>query len=1018
MIGEPQPDTLTFLFTDLESSTQLWETLPDAMSVAVERHDQILRAAVEQANGRVVKVTGDGVMAVFSSAAEAAEGSLRAQLALRDEAWGETGPLRVRMGIHAGDAQQRAGDFFGPPVNRTARIMAAGHGGQVLLSALAAQLAGERLPAESALRDLGDHRLKDLSQPEHIFQLVHPSLASDFPPLATLSRRPNNLPTQASEFLGREAQLSAVRDLLDTGRVRLLTLTGPGGIGKTRLALQAAADQIDRFEDGVYFVDLAPARDPEAAFEAVVRAIGLSGTAEDSSLDLLRAGLPGKHMLLLLDNFEQVMRAADGVAELLQQCPQLTILVTSREALRVRGEHLVDVPPLAVPDPSARLSAEAVAECDAVRLFVERARQARPDFALTDHNAEAVAEISTRLEGLPLAIELAAARLTLFSPDELRERLRSRLELLGRGSRDLPARQQTLRGTIEWSYELLNDEERTIFRLLSVFAPTRVEAVEQVAGRLEQLRDLDVVESLASLVDKSLVRSVETSGVQQLSMLETIREYAQERLEELPDLSSSARRAQAEHFADFARSRRDRLYGPERDGTLDELESELGNLLTAWRYWVDAGETGWLESLLEPLWVLHDARGWYHAAIDLTNDLLAMLAAAPSKSDHVQKEITVRSGLARGLLAIRGYTQEVEEGFNQVLALAEAAGELPQRSSVLRSLASFHMFRAEFDKGAMFGRRLLELAEREDDTGLQVDGHLVLGASLSFNGDLQTGLEHLDRAIALFDPHRHGPGVFRFGPNPGVVAHTTSGFLLWLRGRPERAEALGLAAVQLARELHHPFTLVYTLFHVGFLDYWRREFELVHERASNLLEIAEEHDYPIWRALGLVLQGAALTATGRADEGSALSDRGIALYQGLQTPPVFWPLLLSLRARGLAEAGRSVEAIALVDEAIETIPEQHVLYPELGLLNGDLLVSQGNADGAELRFRSAFDVSRDFGLRMPQLRAATRLARLRERDADAIESLRSVYDTFTEGFDSRDLVEARAVLAEVDVPIP
>ena len=440
-------------------------------------------------------------------------------------------------------------------------------------------------------------------------------------------------------------------------------------------------------------------------------------------------------MLLLLDNFEQVMAAADGVAGLLQQCPELKVLVTSREALRVRGEHLVDVPPLTVPQ-GAQLSAKEVAECEAVRLFVERAREARPAFALTDANAEAVAEISARLDGLPLAIELAAARLTLFSPEELRERLRGRLELLGRGSRDLPARQQTLRGTIEWSYELLDEEERAVFRLLSVFAPTRVEAVEQVAGRLEPLRDLDVVESLASLVDKSLVRSVESAGSQRLSMLETIREYARERLEDVPEVGSAARQAHAEHFADFAQSRRDRLYGPERESTLDELESELGNLLTAWRYWVDAGETGQLESLLDALWVLHDARGWYHAAIDLTNDLLAVLAAAPSKPDHALKEITVRTSLARGLLAIRGYTQEVEEGFNQVLALAEAAGELPQRASVLRSLASFHMFRGRVREGRGVRPPAPGAGRAGGGHGLQVDGHLVLGASVAFSGDL------------------------------------------------------------------------------------------------------------------------------------------------------------------------------------------------------------------------------------------------------------------------------------------
>jgi predicted ATPase/class 3 adenylate cyclase len=1020
MIGDTLPETLTFVFTDLESSTRLWERVPDAMKVAVERHDAILRGAVEDADGRVVKITGDGLMAVFSSPADGVNACLEAQQALQTEAWGETGPLRVRMGLHVGQAQARAGDFYGPPVNRAARIMAAAHGGQVLLSALAAELAEERLPAEVRLRDLGDHRLKDLFQPEHIFQLVHPELPSDFPPLATLSDRPNNLPTQTSEFLGREAQLSVIRDLLDTAGVRLLTLTGPGGIGKTRLALQGAADQIDRFEDGVYFVDLSPVRDADAAFEAIARAVGLTGSSDEGVLEVLKQQLPTRHMLLLLDNFEQVMDAADGVADLLQHCPDLNVLVTSREALRVRGEHLLAVPPLSLPNGSAQTSAEIVAEYEAVRLFVERAREARPSFALTDDNAAAVAEISTRLDGLPLAIELAAARLKLFSPDDLRDRLRSRLELLGRGPRDLPARQQTLRGTIEWSYELLDGEEQAVFQLLSVFSPTRVEAVEEVVARLKSLGQVDVVDRLTSLVDKSLVRSLEGSGPQRLSMLETIREYAAERLEEEPGFSIEARQAHAEYFSDFSQSRRDRMYGPEREDTLEDLESELGNLLTAWRYWVGAVDAEQLNKLLDGLWVLHDARGWYHAAVELTTDLLGVLSAAPSTPDRAREEITLRTSLARGLMAIRGYTQEVEEIYGGALSLAEEAGELPRLFPVLRSLASFHLYRGEFEKTAAVGRELLDLAKQQEDAGLQVEGHLLMGSSVAFGGDVLTGLEHLDRGITLFDPRQHQPGPFRLGPSSGVVSYTTSAFLLWLLGYPGRAVERAAGAVDLARQLNHPFTLAYTLFHVGFLDLWRRELELVHERASGVLDVAEEHDYQIWRALALALQGAAMTGLGRPEEGLARIDQGIALYQGLKTPPVFWPLLLSVRAGAFAAGGRPADGLPLIDEAIEMTGEGNVLYPDFALLTGDLLVALADADGAETWFQSAFDVAGDLGVRMPKLRAATRLSRLRRaagKRPDGTDELHSVYETFTEGFDTLDLLEARAVLDEVDAPV-
>ena len=1018
MTSNSAPETLTFVFTDLEASTRLWERFPDAMKTAMERHDTILRDAVEVANGRVVKIMGDGLMAVFSSASDGVKACLEAQRALQDEAWGEPGLLRVRMGMHAGEAETRAGDFYGPPVNRAARVMAAAHGGQVLLSARTAELAERGLPSEAGLRDLGEHRLKDLFQPEHIFQLVHPVLPTDFPPLATLSRRPNNLPTQTSEFLGREAQLAAIRDLLDAEGVRLLTLTGPGGIGKTRLALQAAADQIDPFEDGVHFVDLSHARDADDVFEAIVRTVGLTGMNDDALLEGLKQQLRARHMLLVLDNFEQVMDAAHGVADLLQQCSELKVLVTSREALRVRGEHLVAVPSLSLPDGNAeQISAEAVAEYEAVRLFVERAREARPGFALADDNAVAVAEISARLDGLPLAIELAAARLKLFSPDELRDRLRSRLELLGHGPRDLPARHRTLRSTIEWSYQLLDEEERAILQLLSVFSPTRVEAVEEVARRIEASREVDVVERLTSLVDKSLVRSVEGPRARRLSLLETIREFAAERLEEDPGLASVARQAHAAYFSDFVYDRREHLYGTEREDTLVELEAELGNLLTAWEYWGAAADLKRLAILLDGLWLLYDARGWYHGAVELTNDLLNVLSAVPSTPDRAQAEITLRTTLARGILAIRGYTEEAEETFMAALALSKEAGEQPRRFPELRSLATFYLYRGEFDKTGAIGRELLDLAEQQDNPGLQVEGNLIVGSSLAFRGDVAAGLEHLDRAIALFDPHQHQPGPLRLGPSSGVSSYTTSAFLLWSLGFPDRAVERAARAVELAEQMNHPFTLAYTRFHVGLLDLWRREYRLVLVRGSGVLELAEEHDYPIWRALGLGLEGVGMTGLGRADEGLARIDRGVALYQGLKTPPVFWPLLLSVKAAALALSGRPEGGLELIDEAVAITGVRNIQFPDFALLKGDLLLALADAEAAESSFRSAFDVAEGLGLRMPQLRAATRLTHLRReagRRPDGTDALPDVYRTFTEGFEAADLVEARAVLDEVD----
>src|SRR5439155_9454380 len=356
--ADARSQTLTFLFTDVEGSTKLWEQFPDAMKRALERHDAILRSAITDANGTVVKATGDGMMAVFASAAGALQACLDAQHGLRDEPWPDIGPLRVRMALHSGEAETRGGDYFGPVVNRTARIMAAGHGGQVLLSASAAALVVDQLPHGVSLADLGEHRLKDLERPERLFQLVHPDLTTEFPALSTLNRRPNNLPTQASAFVGREGELAEIRKRIEDFNVRLLTLTGPGGTGKTRLALRAAADQVDRFEDGVYLVELASVTDTDSVLALVARVVGLSEARERSLLDELKRHLRGQHVLLVLDNFEQVTIAAPALVDLLYDCPELKLLVTSREALHVRGESLHPVPPLSLPARTASQSAD------------------------------------------------------------------------------------------------------------------------------------------------------------------------------------------------------------------------------------------------------------------------------------------------------------------------------------------------------------------------------------------------------------------------------------------------------------------------------------------------------------------------------------------------------------------------------------------------------------------------------------------------------------------------------------
>ena len=447
----PPTGTLTFLFTDIEGSTKMWERSPQAMQAALARHDEIIRRAKEERGGYVFKTVGDAFCCAFWTATEALDTALEVQRTLFEEEWQETGPLRVRMALHIGAAEERDGDYFGPPVNRVARLLSAAHGGQVLLSLPTQELVRDQLPVGTSLMDLGERHLKDLFRPERVFQLLATGLPSEFPPLRTLDGYRNNLPLQPTPFIGREKEVSEVCERLSRPEVGLLTLTGAGGTGKTRLGLQAAAELTQQFEEGVFFVSLAAISDPELVVGAVAGTLGVKEAGDQPLLENLENYLDVKRMLLLVDNFEQVLEAAPMVTELLSAAPNLKVLATSRIPLRLYGEHEYSVPPLALPDPKRPPPVERLTHYEAVRLFVERVKAAKADFSVTNDNAPAVAEICHRLDGLPLAIELAAARIKVLSPQKMLERLGNRLKLLTGGARDLPERQRTLRSTIEWS---------------------------------------------------------------------------------------------------------------------------------------------------------------------------------------------------------------------------------------------------------------------------------------------------------------------------------------------------------------------------------------------------------------------------------------------------------------------------------------------------------------------------------------------------------------------------------------
>jgi predicted ATPase/class 3 adenylate cyclase/DNA-binding winged helix-turn-helix (wHTH) protein len=578
--------TVTFVFTDIESSTRLWDEHPEAMQDALVRHDTILRDAVESHRGQVVKSMGDGMVAVFAYAGDAVGAAVAAQCALSAEPWAVTGPLRVRMGLHSGEAQHRGGDYFGAALNRAERIMSAGHGGQVLCSAATGTLVRDTLPTGVGLVDLGEHRLRDLSRPEKIFQVGHADLAGEFPPLRSLDVFVGNLPSPVSSFIGRGRELASVAAAL--GEARTVTLTGVGGVGKTRLALQAAGEALRGLRDGAWWCELAPVRDRDGVAEAVAAVFSVTPRAAETVEEALIEFLRHKELLLVLDNCEHLLEPAAHLVNTLERsCAGMVVLATSREGLGVDGERILPTPSLAAPPADA--APEEIVEADAVRLFIDRAVAVTAGFELSDENAAAVGQVCRRLDGVPLAIELAAARVPAITPAELAERLDRRLQVLAGGRRGAVERHQTLRAAIDWSYELLSEPEQRLLARLAVFAGgCTLDAVEAVCGGDGIDPDL-VFECLAGLVAGSLVVAEEHGSQTRYRLLETIRQYGEERLGDAGE-ADTLRARHAGHYAAFAEQAFGYLHGSDHVAWAGRLSAEDDNLLAAWSWAIDADD--------------------------------------------------------------------------------------------------------------------------------------------------------------------------------------------------------------------------------------------------------------------------------------------------------------------------------------------------------------------------------------------------------------------------------------------
>jgi predicted ATPase/class 3 adenylate cyclase len=783
--------TVTFLFTDIEGSTTLWEQNRGAMAAAVQRHLAQLDAAIQAHGGIHFKTVGDAVQAAFPTAPDAISAALDAQRSLLAEDWGAIGPLRVRMALHAGEAMVQNEEYQGPLLNRSARLLAIGHGAQILLSETAAMLARDALPPGTDLRELGEHRLPDLLEPECVFQLLHPDLPDAFPPLRTLETRPHNLPTQATPFLGRERAVNEVVALLRSAEARLVTLTGPGGTGKTRLALQAAAQLLEDFPDGVYFVPLAALRDPELVPSAIATALGLREQAGQMPAQAVREALADKRLLLVLDNVEQVAASAPFVGELLAAAPALEVLATSRLPLRLRAEREYPVPPLALP-PANGTPPEQLLQYEAVRLFVERAQSVRAGFALTPEIATAVAEITRRLDGLPLAIELAAARVRLLPPAALLARLEKRLPLLTGGPRDAPARQQTLRDAIAWSYDLLTAGEQALFRRLSIFAGGfSLEAAEAVANRGGEL---DVLDGVDRLSEHSLLRPG-ADGEPRFTMLETIREYGLEQLEQSGE-AEAARQAHTEFFLALVEEAEPKLTSPDQLVWLERLEAEHDNLLAAlsWALVNDTQIALRLAGGLAWFWYfrgyLREGRAWLDRILAASGDPGPLHVGAFAAAGRLARHL----GDYEGAIALLERSLELARSFQDRRVEALALHELGALAGLAEGDAAREVILTEAS---------LALWRELGDSWGTARTLNNLGYEAYLQGDV-------DRAVSLLD---EGVTLARVAGDRSVLGYIldSRGVVAEAQGELERATDLYQEALTLAQQVGNPLVVAFAL---------------------------------------------------------------------------------------------------------------------------------------------------------------------------------------------------------------
>ena len=828
--------TVTFLFTDIEGSTKLSQEHPDEMPALLERHNEILSQAIKTHNGYVFQIVGDSFSASFHSASDALNAAMDAQRALQSEAWNPA-PIKVRMGIHTGTAQLDADNQYSgyKILASTQRIMSAGHGGQILLSSATHELVRDMLPNESTLLDLGEKQLKDLLRPEHLYQLNISGLVTTFPPLKTLDSYPNNLPTHLTSFIGRENEIAEVGQ--DLAEHRLITLTGSGGTGKTRLSLQVAADMLDSFPNGVWFVELAPITDPELIPQTILTAIGIKEQDNKAPLDLLKEYLQERQTLIVLDNCEHLVSASARVVnELLRAAPRIKVLASSREALGVRGEVSYPVPSLSLPNPKHLPNMEGLSQYEAVRLFIDRALLANPRFEVDKDNAPFIAQICYRLDGIPLAIELAAARVKVLSVEQISKRLDDRFRLLTGGARTALPRQQTLRALIDWSYDILDENERLLLRRLSVFmGGWTLEAAEDVCTG-DEIDAIDVLELLSQLINKSLVVVIDKSksGETRYRMLETIRQYARDKLLEIGG-GESVRDKHLAYFVKLAEQAEPELYRQDQLKWLLRLDDEFDNLRGALEWALSSAPEAGLR-LLTSLNSYWSVRGFLHEL----GEWLPPLLESYSQADSLRCRGLL---LYSGLLRLLGDLTQAYTLADQSLQLSRGFADKHAEANSLMALGEVVSNQGDFQRSISFVEQSMAIFQTLEDPFGRVQVAVFfnwLQMNISTK-DIEQSNAYLLEILKLYRELGHLSGIAN---GLTILAHQTV-----LAGDLSSPHQWLEEALEIYRKLRNQWGEAYALEVYGILAHWTGNFQQAresYEASFSVFEMIGDYGNKLW----------------------------------------------------------------------------------------------------------------------------------------------------------------------------